>query len=395
MSGQPPDLTTLDLDDAIRRRASPRRRAAQIGAVVALFVVALGIVAYDVLRAHSPPVAVVPPAVLVSNVSFGTVTLNGQRLSSPPPVALPLREGTNRITLSAPPFAARTCQLTWQNNALASIGDCPAEGRDSGVVVGGHLVHPILIVALTFSDYDLPAASLASAREAIAAELAASAQSGRVVLLPGESIATGGFFPVQVNTTTASTYMSTTLSFTLPNQAPGGPFPSACNSYNQGNVICAGAPLIAPASAAEWAVTLNAAYQWTVSDFNGKVVATSMEYPLVPPADMLLDYDGASGWKVDETSLFPTGNLTSTWANKLCGAGADVLEASTQAYHGTATIVQDQGVGGCELLVTLDNGHTARFIWRCGVLLADNAQASQLLPGVPLALPAVDKQFGA
>jgi hypothetical protein len=389
------DLTTVELDEAVRRRHSPRRRTLQIGSAAVLLAVVLGVVVYQLTR--TPPAApetAPPPTVLVSNVSFGTVTLNGKALSGPPPVVLPLQTGVNHISLTALPFAPQSCQLTWGHDALVSIGTCAAEGRDTSVSIGGRSIRPGLIVVLTFSDDDLPAASLARARTAIASVLAGVGLDA-VTLAPGESIATGGLFPPQVNTDTASEQIQTNVSFTLPDVVPGAPFPASCDSA--GNVICAGAPLARsdyPASST-WAVTLVAAYHWTFRDARGQVVATSMDYPFIPRVAMLLAADGAGGWTVADA---PSANAAAsgaygTWAEKLCGAGASVLEANTQAYQGKATVVQDNGIQGCELFVRTNDGTVYRFIWRCGVLLADGALASRLVPGVPVALPAVASSF--
>lgn len=388
------NLTTMDLDEAVGRRVSPRQRMLQIGGVAALLILVLAIVVYNLTRAQPPnPATAFHPAVLVSNVSFGAVTLNGAQLSGPPPIVLPLRQGANHITLSAPPFAPRSCQLRWGGSGLIDIGDCDAEGRHTTVTIGGRAITPDVLVALTLTADDLPPSAVAGARAAVTNALQAT-RFDPLTLWPGEIFATGGFYPAQVSTATVTDALQARLVLSMPLQSPDAPVPTTCSI-----ALCAGTPLAAQPTTGgpEWAVALGAVYQWTYTDFQGRVVATSITYPLLPPAEMLLAYHRADNWSVVGAPSASAVSTTAygTWAEKLCGAGANILLANTQALQGQATTLENLGLDGCELFLRASDGQAARFIWRCGVLLAADPLAHQFVPNVPVAPTAVAKLFTA
>ena len=88
------------------------------------------------------------PLVAVSNVSVGTVALNGRALPGSTPLVLPVRTGANTITFSAIPFMPRTCELQWGPPGLLGT-DCTAEGRDNTVKIDGRTMQPGLIIYQT------------------------------------------------------------------------------------------------------------------------------------------------------------------------------------------------------------------------------------------------------
>ena len=381
-------MTTVDLDDMVRRVPhSVRSRALQVSGILALIALALGIIANQLARAQPPAppsetVAASHPVVLVSNVSFGVVTLNGTRLRGAPPVLLPLRQGRNQITLSAPPFAPRSCQLSWSSSELKDTGDCVAEGRFHSVRIDGQFIEPDLVVVLIVSATDLSPALGASARQAIIGALA-QVRLGTVNMGPDEFLATGGFFPQEVTTEPTVGSVQASIGFALPNQSPDTNVLSDCPE-----LICVGTPLMSQIATPDlhWAVTLGAGYRWTYTDVHGTVVASSLYYPLGPPASVqvMLVAQPAGGWAV-VGAITPDGSVDATfgsWNDLLCAAGMDVLQAITQAYRGYVNVIQNRGITGCELLLrAVDSPATGRFIWRCGVLLAADQSAHASLPG--------------
>lgn len=393
-------MTTVDLDDLVRPTPhSLRNRLLQVSGILALIALALGIIANQLARAQPPAppsetVAASHPVVLVSNVSFGVVTLNGTRLRDAPPVVLLLRQGRNQITLSAPPFAPRSCQLSWSGTELDDIGDCPGEGRFRSVRIHGQFIEPALAVALTVSGDDLPPALDDSARQAIVAALA-QARLGPVNMGPDEFLAMGGLFLVDVTTRPTGKPIRANVGFALPGQLPYTFIPTVCPS-----VFCAGTPLRSQIASPDlhWAVALGAGYRWTYTDAYGTVVANSPSYPLGPPAavQVMLIARPAGGWAV-AGAITPEGTVDATfgsWNGLLCAAGMEILQAMSEAYRGFVNVIQDRGIPGCELVLeAADSPATGRFIWRCGVLLAADQSAHASLPGVPVAPASVLKLF--
>lgn len=54
-------------------------------------------------------------AAILSNVNYGTLTVNGKQLHAHPPVIVTLHPGTNTITISAPPSGHRPAPMICLN----------------------------------------------------------------------------------------------------------------------------------------------------------------------------------------------------------------------------------------------------------------------------------------
>jgi hypothetical protein len=95
---------------------------------------------------------------VLSNVTTGTVTLNGVRLVGSPPLVTTFRRGMNTLTLTVSPVRPLTCHVQWP--ARQSDGVCdlpPTTGLPHSV--GGRLVSPVPIVVFSFGSEDLTAAA--------------------------------------------------------------------------------------------------------------------------------------------------------------------------------------------------------------------------------------------
>ncbi|HEU5439500.1 MAG TPA: hypothetical protein VFU88_09440, partial [Ktedonobacterales bacterium] len=157
-------------------RLLPRRRGVEALAVVGALALAVVIV-LNSIRGAAPEASIAPttgPApeqvVLASNVTFGAFTLNGKRLKGPPPVLVTLRQGTNTVTLSAPPFQPKTCQLVWPGQQPDGA-DCETGVGDQHVRIGGQTVLPSLTLFVLVGAGDLPPELASSAQAAVSAAL--------------------------------------------------------------------------------------------------------------------------------------------------------------------------------------------------------------------------------
>ena len=101
---------------------------------------------------------------------------------------------------------------------------------------------------------------------------------------------------------------------------------------------------------------------------------------------LLLSYRAASGWQVlPPTAEDPpiAGQRSTQLSSLLCSSG--ILALRDQAGTDAITQLSDRGMEGCALGLKTNQGLTAQFVWRFGVLLAANESARALLPNLPLA----------
>ncbi|HEV2458639.1 MAG TPA: hypothetical protein VGS80_09760 [Ktedonobacterales bacterium] len=60
----------------------------------------------------------------MSNVTFGTLTVNGHTVQGAPPLVTHLfHVGTNVVTLTAPPFEAHTCRFLFSERTAFVVRD--------------------------------------------------------------------------------------------------------------------------------------------------------------------------------------------------------------------------------------------------------------------------------
>jgi hypothetical protein len=195
---QPGDAGVVDLDEVARLRVSPRGRAIQTGAVVALVVVIVGVLLHGIGPSQpgtgpvfSTPTLAPPTVIIMSSVNFGTVTVNDQTLKgSPPLVAHAIHQGDNVVTLNAPPFRSRTCHFLYPSDQPSSKPGCSG-GSISGspMDVNGVSVTASTILSVDLSSTDLPPDLAASAAGVVTQAIAAVQL--RTVVPAGQYYATG------------------------------------------------------------------------------------------------------------------------------------------------------------------------------------------------------------
>jgi hypothetical protein len=379
----------IELETVPTRPTTPRGRLARIGLAVLICVVAGGVLLREIGLAQPEGTPVGPgpagPAVLLSNVSYGAVTLNGQHLPGSPPLTLPLRNGWNQITFAARPFASRSCRLQWGAEGWIN-GDCPAIGQGvaNNVVINGLVVRPATLIVIRLTGGDLPPSLYRAARAVMASQLAT--MSGFVRAVPvGEPIAVGGHWPDSISTRPAGQGARAVMSFGLYPDGSGEPRSIQCDF-----ALCAGGLFYTTASAsldAAWNVAPDAYYVWRFADSGGNF-DTSLPYPVSPTVTVPLTYDAALGWqplagRVDGGFPPPMEILLD---GTFCDAGVYALNALTQTLGDTATVVGNSGMDGCVIaLRTQKLQPQGRFIWRWGVLLAADVEAHATLPDLPVA----------
>lgn len=384
-----PQTSGTDIEDVLRRRVSARLRVAQALALMVVIAVVAGLVVHTLPVAPgrsqagmaTPTPVPLGPVLLLSNVSYGTVTLNGTRLAGPTPLVATFRRGLNTVTLTAPPFRPRTCHVQWPGRQNDGGCDFPTTvGLPHSVA--GRPVSPVLIVVLPFGPDDLPSAAQAQALAAVTDALRSAPPQTRA--LAGEYIATGQ----DARGAVISQRTTVTLQATLLVEA------TSVNYF--GDVFC-GDPACVPvgnattgqrAGQSEWVVSADMTLHWQFSSSAG-VVASSAYWSAQLPASLLLTYDAQQGWTFDQsgTQQLAGFGLPAALAQAICTVDSTVLSSAAQ-QHGDTILspLHDNGVEGCELEVQTSQGTEAgHFVWRFGVLLAADGPAHALLPALPLA----------
>jgi hypothetical protein len=394
-------LATDDLDVVLARRASPRRRLVQLGAIIVPILVAASLVLRGTLPAATPSSTYVAvptwtplpiPITVTSNVSFGTLTLNGKPLAGPPPRDITLRPGNNIITLAAPPFSTQSCVV---HGPLIMSGSQAIFRSDSTCQIttegdaGGYPTH--VYVMLMISGDTLPPDLRASAQALVARTLdIASPQTATVPV--GDYYATGMSGKGVPNARRATVPLTATLTQTFMDSAAiasataSYPFPIECSS-----ALCAGGyDPSQPLPSHAWLVDVQTVFRWYFTTPSG-LLAGSLVLPAPIPRMVMLIYNPDDGWQVAEP--WPSPYDLSPGQPVLCQAGMDVLGQASSSQGGVngdfgmrqpETTVDD--MRGCALQIMSSNDTVlGTFIWRFGVLLAKDKDAHALLPSVPIA----------
>lgn len=376
-------LPLIELETLLTRRPSRRKRLAHVAlmlGVVALAAVALrGVILPPGLSANIPAPPQVP-ITLLSNVNFGTVTINGTRLNKPPPltISIPVK-GTTIITLNAPPFRPSTCRFTNLTAPLADPIHCAFDyehltPNTSSATSGG------FVVGIYLMPDNLPADQQSQALAAMSLPLGAPQQT---MVHPGEYIATSYRYEDQIISQRATVPLLARASFE-PSQLPGPP-----SGPNCGAGICPWGVYLSQATALDlhaWSLFFTEALHWQISDTAG-VVRADVSIPSTDIIGVLLTEDTAAGWEIAQLNT-----IYGTLRDTICQAGVAMLRFR---LSGNVTVLHDQGVEGCELRGQVNGVGVGRYIWRFGVLLAANAQAHAYQPDLPLAPAAEIAAVGA
>jgi hypothetical protein len=394
-----PALADLDEEAAVRHRVSPRRRAAQGGIVLAVVVIVAGLLLHSIepfqrgtasLSASPTPVPLT--VIIESNVTFGTLTVNGHALKGSPPVVTSLfHAGTNVVTLAAPPFRAHTCHVPFPSDQHSTELGCSRSRPGGSITVQGVSVVPDLLVDLELGSTDLPP-SLAARASATAQQALAAVQLHTVVPV-GQYYATGQDTQEQILAQLASAPLQAQALFSLDRC---GPSPFCPSPLAPGLAVAPGQRI--------WSVGLNLTADW---DFTPPDAPPIVSPPVLlqSPLQLFLAYDGtdrtdgAGGWRVVtlQPGLVPgprgTQPLADELTHDLCQAGSSLLGGQVQAQSpngyslSNLSIPYERGVEGCIIQVQGGTSSTVQdtFLWRFGVLLAVDKGAYMLAPRLPIA----------
>jgi hypothetical protein len=381
------------LDNLLRPRLSQRARLLRVGLLIALVVVVTGGLLWRVARFSLPtPTAQVPIPTfplassgvrILSNVGFGAVSVNGRNLGTLPAVAQ-LRPGRNSIILDAPPFRAHTCTIMWPfggSDDLACVvstlsGPQPVVTRGQRIMLGGEL-------DIQMVGADLPVDQCARVLDLVGHALDATVLSTTVPA--GQHIATGGVSPEGIP---ASKTMPTSLQARLRVQAQvfeGRP----CTSLLYGGIAQPYYALSPPERS--WSANVPVLEQMTFIRADARVVGqtAAMEGTVA----VMLDVPGNEGteWRLVTTDPPLSTQLT----GNLCAGGIQKLTQAFSLTHPTEPWgigpSRDGGLKGCRIeLDTIDiDRHQVEkktnYLWRCGVLLAEDEAAHKVLPQLPVA----------
>lgn len=368
---------STELEDLLARRAPTRLRLAQAGALLLVLVILAGIIFHNAIFAPTYPQAnigtptAVPngPIVLLSNVSTGTVTLNGKQLTGSPPLITTFRRGVNTITLSVPPFAARTCHITWPSRQ--NDGNCDLQ-PSSGVPqsVDGQIVSPTLLLILPLDLQALPASIQTQALAA--ADHTHASIAPRITVPVGEYIATGQAGNGDtLSQRTTQPFQATLLATATDLDYFGDAFLDNTDT--------------SPGQLA-WRVAVAINLNWLFASNSGEIIE-SPPWSSQLPETVVITYDKQHGWAIDQTTTQQDAGygLADGILQDMCNVQIDALNAVANQQN-DYVVSRNNQLQGCEFdLQTQQSAIVGRFILRFGVLLAVDAQTHALLPSIPLA----------
>lgn len=337
-----------------------------------------------------PPQA--PPVVLVSsNLRAGQVTINGQPQVETLPLLLRgqhpsyVLSFTATITIEAPPFQRKVCQVTLPDSLFSSLAagsPCQVTSLEGmrPVTLHGVTARPTYWVYIPFSAADL----LLDQQQAVTSLLAQTLTTEQHTLAPpGAVVVTGTDRFWHLTSQRASTALDARATVFPPAQLD--PHLTYC-----GTPICPlGTPdttnLLPPGA---WSISVAVMLRWRFTTAAGTAFS-EVALPAVSQVPLLLAYDPTAGWRVVQTAegdLSPSAQRATQFATLLCLGGSEALRQHEGS--GTILLLSDHGLEGCAFRLQAAKSEPTVFIWRFGVLLAANERAQAQWPGLPVATPA-------
>lgn len=390
-----PIRSQIDLDAALSQRRPPPARFLVV-ALVAGLVVALAVPLCNALATQSVPTgAGHATALILSNVSTGTVTLNGRRMAYHDALTIRLAAGANTVVFDAPPFLAQQCLLTWpegsdRDTCHGPDQDSPFYPHPNAIQVNGILLRPDYIIAFPLALPDLPGTQRGQALGLVRQLLAHDVAARRTTVQPGEHYATGVNAQGMTTPATAPVPLAAVPILDLD-----------MSGTNDGcrDGICAtagsAADLAQPGAgtALRWAVQIPVWIGWQFLSPAGFVIA-NVRFPQM--LTLSLVFDSARGWQLaspaGSAAASGSGDLRAQILYEGCIAGEGMVnQVAPQFNSSQQTYVTGQG---CLIAATglpassrapIPNG---TFVWRFDVLLAADEATHEQVPGIPVAMPA-------
>jgi hypothetical protein len=385
------DLASDELDVVLARRTPRRKRVLQATLTLVVVIAAAGTVAHSA-RSAAPAQPAAPPAptyvpykvAILSNVTYGTLILNGRKLAFTPAMTVTLPPGDNVLALLAPPFLQRPCHVLVNLAPQDSRSLCDVSS-ESVPRFGDRSV-----VYLPFTADDLPPDLRADALAAVATALADTTVSSSSVPA-GQYFATGVDAQGTIHSRRATERLTATLTLApedTASDAASALAPWAIIGRGCADLTCTGGidPEQPVPAGHVWTIAEPVLLTWRFVTASG-ALAGAETFRVPEPLRLTLAYDLRTGWHLSDLMLFGQGPNGPPL--DICGGGAAALQQSLgpNGYGEGWKNAGERAVAGCELDVQDQNGVIAHFIWRFGVLLAANAPAHTLLPALPIAPP--------
>jgi hypothetical protein len=298
-------------------------------------------------------------ALLVSNVNFGTITLNGQHLASHPPLKTMIHADANDLTLVAPPFQAYTCHF--QRLSISQTDHCLST-REAVAERGGDLVNTVILGIFLLPD-NLPLHQRASALALI----------NRSLVAQHTTVPTGSYFATSID----QTAMITSQIAPAPLQATATFTPDTPSTLR-----------IDPANAAlltrpTWGLAFSVALRWRFLDASGEAIS-NVTYPATAGIGLFMAYTPSTGWQLSKGL---GEDLPSQLVGTICSAGAQVLQQETGRTFHSISLPAPATPAGCLIQVQENGNPVGEFLWSFGVLFAADQTAHASLPALPIAPP--------
>ncbi len=370
-----PNTPLVELETLLNRPPSWRRRRIQIGVLLAALLVTL-LTFWNALTPRQPvklaTAAGSPGVILItSNVTYGTVTINGRQQTASLPIQMALRSTAQlTVTLDAPPFRPITCSVPPTHptppgafNPCVFRGYSPPQHR------------PGVVLTILFSLDALPP----HLQQQAITLLSRAATFQEDTTVPGLShvatrIASDGTIISQL--TTAPLQASASMVPIIPTTLQGDPFCDGQLCYTTFSSSATRDHL--------WAVSVPVVLRWRFTSASGRVFS-EVAYPVTEGWPVYLAFTAATGWQ-DHQALNTASSAARQFSSLSCATGAALLQAQVAGWNWTISVAYDAGIQGCKLVSQQDHEDQDAFVWRFGVLLAADAQAQSHLPALPLAL---------
>ncbi len=398
------NLETIDLDASPPRRTSPRKRLIQLVMMTLLIIVTVvGFWYYLTPALKMPPATNIVPgqALIESNASYGTVTLNGKKLAGSPPLVVTLSQGINYLTIDAPPFRPVSCQIEWpptfhQDTCKGPEGGSPfnLDTHPTTYTFQGKNITPKVVIGLPLLLEHLPTNLQSNALAAIKQSLDQEASALQSPVPIGQYFATGldaQGLPVARLATAPLQALPMVSQATSP-VAINGCATSLCPN------MFASQPMIPQSSDGTlWSVVVQTVVGWRFTTAAGNQVSKVM-FPAVSFLPLLLSYSPNGGWTVLDPPYAQT-NMTNWVISSLCNAGQEILAIADQALPVTESGITGSSIAGCKFSIDLRPADITptpgthvppllthgSYLWRFGVLLAADENSHTLLPSLPIA----------
>jgi hypothetical protein len=387
----PPDeeqesaLPVVELETLLSRPPSWRKRLVQMGLALAALVVVL-VTFRDALIPRPPPALPVhvqptlppPTLTILSNVTYGTITIDGQVVRGSPRVIHMTRQPPYTVTLTAPPFRPLTCHFPDTSSLAPGAFDPCLDGGEFAVNQ-----QPTRTIQMLFTLADLP-----------------PDQQQQIKALVPQMIAIQQTLDVPAHSTIVTSVnadgTANTRQMSEPLRASVSLVPEVQPQYygvSCDGPVCVGfTSMSAPGDSVNgnfWEISTSVALRWRFTTASGQVVSDVTFSPDPAMQQLFLSYAAATGWQPQFTS---PATLSQELTQQVCPTGTQVLLGEQLRYLSgedwNETVLHDQGIAGCALELTMNNVDQGHFVWRFGALLAADANAHHLLPALPVASPA-------